>query len=569
MERVLITSTPPTSNGDLHVGHLSGPYVAADVYKRYLRMRGSEAYAVCGGDDHQSYVRYKAGQLGWTPEHTASHFCDEIVSTLEAASVELDLFARPLTSACHDAFVLDFFRRLHAEGKLTPKESPCFWCTHCDTYLFEAHVTGTCRHCGRSSDGNVCEACGRPNDCVDLIEPRCKHCGRTPSVRPQTRLHFPLSRWARQLAAYFERVEMESHLASLCERMLVDGLPDIPVSHPADWGLEVPVPGFEGQRLYAWAEMAPGYLSATREMCRALGLDADWESFWKEGGGRVVQFFGFDNGYFHAVLFPAELMAFDSDIRLPSAFVTNEFYRLSGSKFSTSRGHAIWGRDALAKYPADVLRFYLAYDRPETEQSNFEPADFAAVTQRELSGTWDGWLGALGRKVREEARGAAPAGEPATAQQREFASRLRGFAAEVARCYEPGTFSLQRAARLTCELVREARRFGLGEDAWAGFASAAARRQAALALELEAAATLALLSAPILPDFSSRLWAQLGFQDPVWVHGWPEGPQALPAGQPIPGLDRPFFPQAISAGDLTPGLAAAPSARPASAAQPF
>jgi methionyl-tRNA synthetase len=201
-----------------------------------------------------------------------------------------------------------------------------------------------------------------------------------------------------------------------------------------------------------------------------------------------------------------------------------------------------------------VLRFYLAYDRPETEQSNFEPADFAAVTQRELSGTWDGWLGSLGRKIREEARGAAPTGAPATAQQWELASRLRSFAAEVARCYEPGTFSLQRAARLLCELVREARRFGLGEDAWAGFASAAARRQAALALELEAAATLALLSAPILPDFSARLWAHLGFEDPVWVHGWPEGPQALPAGQPIPGRDRPQITPAHSGAPQHPLL---------------
>jgi methionyl-tRNA synthetase len=537
-ERVLITATPPTSNGDLHLGHLSGPYLAGDVFKRFSRLLGKDARFITGGDDNQSYVDLKARQMHLTPAAVAGRFNDAIEATLRQADIEVDLYVRPLSSPRHAGFIADFIRRLHAEGKLVARDNDGSWCERCQRYLYEAHISGVCPHCAAPADGNVCEACARPNQSVDLLDPRCKHCGGPATRRACTRLYFPLAPYASQLCDYFRRVHMGSHLAALCDAMLADGLPEIPISHAVDWGLPVPVAGFTAQRLYAWFEMAPGYLSATQEMLDARPSGDTWESWWKSADTQVVQFFGYDNGYFHSILFTSQLLAFDPAIRLPDAFVTNEFYRLEGLKFSTSRNHAIWGQEALAHLPVDVLRYYLCHNRPEAEQNNFLLAEFQQTVERELVGAWQPWLARLGRKARGELAGVAPGMGAKTAAQERFAQELDGLVRTVTAWYEAVRFSPQRVVAGLNQLVRSAHAFGAAESHWRP--DAAAERGTAAALELAAAATLALLAAPIMPRFAARLRSDLGF--PAMRGGdWPAAAVTVPAGQRLAAMEAPYF----------------------------
>lgn len=554
---VFITATPPTPNGDLHLGHLSGPYLGADFHLRYLRMRGVEAHHITGSDDHQSYVQVVAADRGTTPETVARGFADDIAQTLAAAGVEVSHFARPRQSPHHRRMVQELFSRLDEQGDLVARQAPTLYCEDCRRFLFEGHVQGTCRHCASGCDGNVCEACGRPNDCVDLIDPHCRHCGGEPVTRTCERFYFRLPRFAERLTEFHREVEMGPHLSSLCEHMVRDGLPEIAVSQVGDWGIPVPVEGFEDQRIFVWFEMAPGYLAAAADLADGSPSLDGWRDLWVSPDRDVVQFFGFDNGYFHAVLFPAVYMAFDSEIRLPRAFVTNEFYRYRGSKFSTSRNHAMWARELLERVPQDHARFYLAWDRPETAQNDFHLEELEETVRRELIEGWDPWLRGLGDTLRDELGGQIPGTGAWTAEHQLFYDDLLRLTAEAAAAYELSGFSPQRVARVVSELVRRARRFGSAERSWAGLPSRREEWRTAVALEVLAAKTLALLVAPLMPRFAGRLWHDLGFEGGVGAMRWEDEPAPVPGGQRMRGLDGSYF---SPSGRGEGGVASAPAA---------
>jgi methionyl-tRNA synthetase len=537
-ERTLVTAAPPTPNGDLHLGHLSGPYLAGDILTRYLRLRGVEARYVFGTDDNQSYVQFKGQQLGLSAPEAADQFAADIKATLQAAEIAPDLYSRPNTSPTHVPLVQAFFQRLYDSGKLVEKVAPSPYCETCERYLFEAHIRGRCPHCRSVTGGNSCEDCGRPNDC-DLLDPVCTHCGSTPVPRPFKRLYFPLSRYEKAIREFHLKVGMNPSLRSLCEQILDAGAPDIAVTHIADWGIPVPVPGYEEQTIYVWCEMAPRYLSYAHELNLTLGgeaahgANADWSRYWKSPAASVVQCFGFDNGFFYGILVPALLLAFDPGIRLPEALVMNEFYRLDGLKFSTSRRHAIWGREIIAEVPADVVRFYLAYSGPETEGTNFTREEFAATVERELVGTWQPWLNRLGARVARDFGGEVPSTGDWLEDHRRFYTRVEELLAEAAYGYEPRTFSPQQAVRAAIELVRSARRFGRAEENWQRVPGRGEERRTGISLELLAVKALALSLAPIMPEFSARLWRELGYPTPLAGARWEERPTWVPAGQKV------------------------------------
>ncbi len=448
-----ITVAPPTPNGGLHLGHLSGPYVASDVYRRYLGLHGADTYFVTGSDDNQSYVPVKAARLGWSPRTTADIYTASIQSTLAAARVEPDYYLRPLHTPEYIAFVGEFFKKLVDTGKIVLREAPSLFCETCERHLFEAHVRGGCPHCGAGTNGHGCEACGVTNDAVDLKDPKCNHCDAVPAVRTSSKFYFPLSEYRGRLEAYYRTAAMNSRLGAFTAALVRDGLPDISATFISEWGVPVPLPGYSDQVIYEWLEMAAGYLF----MARKLRAERNWDPFRKSAGREIVQFFGFDNSFFYTAFLPALFMAFDEESALPRAFVTNEFYRLEGLKFSTSRNHAIWGEEFLKTVPADTARFYLAMSRPETEQTNFTMSDFEATVQRELIEGVDAWLesldGGFGTPVDDKAH-----------------AKLRALVSEMDSHYRAETFSLNEAARTLMAIVRLGKRSGLGLTALKAFA---------------------------------------------------------------------------------------------------
>ncbi|MCB1056098.1 MAG: class I tRNA ligase family protein [Acidobacteria bacterium] len=548
VKRVMVTAAPPTPNGDLHLGHLAGPYLSADVHTRFLRLRGVDARFVCGTDDNSIYVKAQGQSMGLGPEAAADHFADAITETLEAAGIDLAVFPRPNASPYHRQLVQEFFSRLYERGELEEREAPAPYCETCESYLFESHIGGRCPYCDGGVVGNTCEDCGRVNDAVNLADATCTACGSKPTTRPYRRLIFPLSRHAAVLREHYRSVSLTPRLHALVESLLADGLPDVAVTHPADWGIEVPLPGYEDQRIYVWLEMAPRYFAYARHLQDLTGPDGGWQDGWrsafKADDARVVQFFGFDNSFYYAALLPALWKAFDPEIRLPSALVTNEFYRLDGLKFSTSRDHRILGRDLVGQEPLDAVRFFLAHTCPERQETNFTLDTFHALENGELREGWLGWLHDLDRRLEDAQGGEVPATGDWTSEHRRFYHRLQALLGEAQEAYQVPGFSPQRATRTMAELVREARRFAAGERHWRGVSTRGEEQRTAFALELLAAKVLGLMAAPVMPGFAERLWRGLGYAagpgDGAWtgeVLEWvPAGAVVHLRGDLIPGL---------------------------------
>ena len=539
IERVLVTAAPPTPNGDLHLGHLAGPYLAADFHARAMRLAGLDAHYVVGSDDNSVYVKTQGESIGLGPAAAAKQFTDAIEETLEMAGVRLTAFPRPNASPHHRRLTADFFRTLYDKGAFEEREEPTPWCEGCERFCFEPYVSGRCPNCDGGVVGNTCEECGRINQNRDLAGLACTTCGEEPVLRPLRRLVFPLSRHADFLRDYYRRVAMNHHLRSLVEGVLADGPPDVAVTMPTDWGIAVPIDGWDDQRIYVWLEMAPRYFAYAEHVEEASGSgtagEAGWQRWWKSPASRVVQCFGYDNGFYYGMLLPALWHAFDPEVRLPAAFVTNEFYRLDGAKFSTSRDHRILGRDLLARAPSDAVRFYLAWSAPEREQTNFTLDDFHAVVRRELVEGWQPWLHSLGARLATAFDGAVPATGDWTGEHRRFYHRLEEIFGQGRDAWSAEGFSAQRAVRLLAELVREGRRFGAGERHWDGVAEGhGEERRTGMALEVLAVKVLALLAGPVMPGFAGVVWKGLGYgEDGPGDGAWETGLEWVPAGQGV------------------------------------
>lgn len=544
-ERTLIFSTPPTPNGDLHLGHLSGPYTGADIYRRFLELQGATAFHVTGRDDNQSYVPRKALDQGRMPCELADDYSNRIEATLARNAIRIDHYGNPNASPYHVDLTRRVVKELFDKGLIVERDVDALFCASTGNYLYEAHVRGLCPHCGVESDGNACEQCGRPNDVTDLVNPYSKYGSATGggTMRRHVRkLYFRMSAFADQLRAYHREVRMPAHLAALCHRMLEAGLPDICVSHFSDWGIPVPVAGYDDQRIYVWFEMAAGYLAAAQETAEKANLRGaardGWQEFYARERTEVVHFFGFDNGYFHALLFPAVFMALDWGITPPAAFVVNELLNLEGLKFSTSRGHLIWGRDLLAQVRPDYVRYYLSYVRPETSKTNFTLAEFRSVIDTQLAGAWQGWLDRLLDKAGIVFGAKVPAPGAWAQEHRAFFERVSGLLEQAVTAYRPADFSPQRVCQLAGELVRETERFAASQTHYAGCAATHDLLRTGVALELLAAKTLALVMQPIMPAFSDRLWKIVEGDTPMC---WSATPTFPSSGRVLPAQNGPFF----------------------------
>lgn len=377
MTQYIITSSSPTTNGDLHLGHVSGPFLGADIFRRFKSLTGHNAIYICSSDDNQCYVIKKAQDEGRTIVETVDDYSERIQNTLRLANVKTSEFTRPFRKE-HTLHTQEFFLKLFNNNALKVVEEESSYCENCSRYLFEALIRGICPTCKAPSGGSGCEACGSPNNPANLIEAVCTSCGNDPIKKTEKKIIFPLENYRSQLEEFYkEKLDyLQPHLKEFITETLSKRLPDMPISNKVDWGIPVPLKEFRGYVINSWFEMMTGHIETTIVYEKKNNIS---NSLWsKDSDAELIQFFGFDNSFYYAIFYPALLMA-AGDYILPKKFYINEFYQLENQKFSTSRNHAVWGSEFINESNSDWVRYYLSLTSPQNTKSNFSMEEYKNV----------------------------------------------------------------------------------------------------------------------------------------------------------------------------------------------
>ena len=458
--RVVIIGPPPTPNGDLHVGHVAGPYLAADIHARYLRAQRRPVLYTTGTDDSQTYVVATARKLGTTPEVLCRRSWQDIQRTLAAAGIGVDGFA-PFDDGYRQA-VLDFVGRLYLAGKFRLRTVRLPYNERTGEFLMEGLVAGDCPVCLADSRGGLCETCGHPNNLDELIDPHSTMDPADPlTVREAQILVLPMEEYRDRLTAYHRAREhrWRPHIVQLGREVLARPLPDFPITYPTPWGIPAPFPETPGQVINAWVEGMPASMYCTAWAAGQAGEPAGAaDELWRaERDIELVYFLGFDNAYFWGVTHLALLLAHEGRYVLPETIVCNEFYELENEKFSTSKGHVVWMQDLVSQVPRDLVRFYLALTAPEHARTNFSRAALDKVTGTRLVEPWNRLAGLLAKALANAGNGPGPL-PTGPAGRHGAAAMLERFRS----CYELAGYSMTRAADLIAvqldRLVRRAAR---------------------------------------------------------------------------------------------------------------
>ncbi len=380
-KRHLVTAALPYANGPVHIGHLAGVYVPADIYVRYLRLRGEDVLFICGSDEHGVPITIKARQEHVKPQEIVDKYHNMIKDSFAGFGISFSIYSRT-TSKTHYLTASEFFRKLYDQGEFIEKTTQQYYDEEAGQFLADRYITGTCPHCGNDSAyGDQCEKCGTSLNATDLINPRSAISGNKPVMKDTLHWFLPLDKYEPFLRKWIleENKEWKPNVYGQCKSWLDAGLQPRAVSRDLDWGIPVPVKGAEGKVLYVWFDAPIGYISATRE------LTPDWEKYWKDKETQLVHFIGKDNIVFHCIIFPAMLKAEGTYI-LPDNVPANEFLNLEGDKISTSRNWAVWLHEYLEDFPGqqDVLRYVLCATMPETKDNDFTWKDFQARNNNEL-----------------------------------------------------------------------------------------------------------------------------------------------------------------------------------------
>ena len=382
-KRTLVTSALPYANGPVHIGHLAGVYVPADIYVRYLRMRGEDVLYVCGSDEHGVPITIKARQQGCSPQDIVDKYHKIIKDSFSGLGINFDIYGRT-SSEVHEKNASDFFRKLYDEGKFITRESEQYYDPEAKTFLADRYIVGTCPKCGaEGAYGDQCEKCGSTLSPEELINPKSKLSGAEPVKKKTSHWYLPLDQYEKWLSEWIleDHKEWRSNVYGQCKSWIDGGLQPRAVSRDLDWGVPVPVEGAEGKVLYVWFDAPIGYISNTREL-----LPESWDKWWKSADTKRVHFIGKDNIVFHCIVFPSMLKAYGDGYILPDNVPANEFLNLEGDKISTSRNWAVWAHEFLNEFPGkqDVMRYVLTANAPETKDNDFSWKDFQVRNNSEL-----------------------------------------------------------------------------------------------------------------------------------------------------------------------------------------
>ena len=512
-KRTLITTALPYANGPVHIGHLAGVYVPADIYARFLRLRGEDVVMVGGSDEHGVPITLRARKEGVTPQEIVDRYHAIIKDSLGELGVSFDIYSRT-TSELHHQTASEFFRRLYDKGEFTVQTALQPYDEKGGEFLADRYVVGTCPKCGNEhAYGDQCEACGSSLNVTDLINPCSSLTGEPVKMRETTHWYLPLDKWEEKLRSWIidGHKEWKTNVYGQCKSWLDGGLQPRAVSRDLSWGVPVPVEGAEGKVLYVWFDAPIGYISNTKEL-----LPDSWETWWKDPETRIINFIGKDNIVFHCIVFPAMLMAYGDNFQLPDNVPANEFLNLEGDKISTSRNWAVWLHEYLKDMPGkqDVLRYVLTANAPETKDNDFTWADFQARNNNELVAILGNFVNRAVVLTHKYFGGMTPVAGELTDADRQALSDIKAAVAAETEAIE--TFHFREALKQAMEIARVGNRYLQETEPWRVAKTDMSRTATILNIALQICGNIAIAFEPFIPFTSAKLAKMLGLDSMSW-----------------------------------------------------
>ncbi|MDQ7948862.1 MAG: methionine--tRNA ligase [Pedobacter sp.] len=535
IKRYTVTAALPYTNGPVHIGHLAGVYLPADIYVRYLRSNNRDVKFICGSDENGVPITLKAKKEGITPQEVVDKYHRIIGDSFKEFGVSFDIYHRT-SSLTHHQTASRFFEKLYEQGVFTEEVTEQYYDEKAQTFLADRYITGTCPKCGNENAyGDQCENCGSTLNATDLINPKSTLSGEPP-VRKETKNWFlPLDRYEDRLRTYIEsHKEWRPNVYGQCQSWLNAGLQPRAMTRDLDWGVKVPIKGADGKVLYVWFDAPIGYISATKELCNYASLDVwnpkaeeyyirqvetdkcDWEEYWKDEETKLVHFIGKDNIVFHCIIFPAMLMAHGEYI-LADNVPANEFLNLEGQKISTSKNWAVWLHEYLEEFKdqQDVLRYVLTATAPETKDNDFTWKDFQARNNNELVAILGNFINRVTVLTHKYFDGKVPTMMEITAQDQAVIDELATYPAKISASIEQYRF--REALAEVMNVARLGNKYLADTEPWKLIKTDEDRVRTILNISLQIAANIEILIEPFLPFTADQLMRMLNYGGHLWA----------------------------------------------------
>jgi methionyl-tRNA synthetase len=507
--RFTITAALPYTNGPVHIGHLAGVYIPADIFARYMRMKGEDVAFICGSDEHGVPITIRAKKEGITPQQLVDKYHKIIKKSFEDFGISFDNYSRTSAKIHHET-ASEFFKKLYDEGKFIEEVSEQLYDEASNQFLADRFIIGTCPKCGNEeSYGDQCEKCGTSHNATDLINPKSAITGNTPTLKETKHWYLPLdqySEWLKEWIVVGHKNDWKSNVLGQVKSWIDDGLRPRAVTRDLDWGIPVPVENAEGKVLYVWFDAPIGYISSTKEWAQREGKN--WEDYWKDPKTNLIHFIGKDNIVFHCIIFPAMLKAEGTYI-VPENVPANEFLNLEGDKISTSRNWAVWLHEYLEEFPnkQDVLRYALTANAPETKDNDFTWKDFQARNNNELVAIFGNFINRVTVLTHKYYNGIVSKPTDFSELDKEVLSQLKEFPEVISKSLE--RYRFREALGEFMNLARLGNKYLADEEPWKQIKENPERVQTIMFVALQIATGLAVLSEPFLPFTAKKLQQML------------------------------------------------------------
>jgi methionyl-tRNA synthetase len=533
-EKIFIGVAWPYANGSLHLGHIAGCYLPADIFARYNRLKGNDVLMVSGSDEHGTPITISADKEKTTPQAIVDRYHKEHTENMKQLGISFDLFTRTTTTN-HETTVQAIFLDLYQKKYIHRKSIDALYCSTCKRFLPDRYVEGTCPYCQHEgARGDQCDNCGKLLDTFELLDVKCKVCGGTPEKQKTEHLFFALSAFEPKLIEWLkDKTYWKANVLKFTNNWLSNGLHDRAITRDISWGIKVPVFGFESKRIYVWFDAVIGYLSASKEWAKKHKEPSKWEEWWKNPAAKHYYFLAKDNIPFHTIIWPSILMGYDQTLNLPYNIPANEYLMLKGEQFSKSRGVGIWVPDILPRFDADVIRYYLSINMPENKDADWTWNDFVSKNNDELLGTYGNFIH---RVITFTSKNFGVIPEKGTLQEidHEALQKIQDTYAEISEAIEQCSF--KKGLRAAMNLAQYGNVYFDHNQPWVLLKNDQDRCKTVLYISLRLVQTLAVCLAPYLPFSSDRVWKMLGQPHPIknWDDALAELHPGTPLETPIP-----------------------------------